>query len=222
VITVRDTGRGIDAELIPQIFEMFIQQRQQLGRPYGGLGLGLAIVRSIVELHGGTVTAASDGPGTGSEFVVKLPLAAVPAASDEISIQVHATSPQQPVVLLVDDNEDAVALLGELLRTRGCVVHVAHDGAEALQRASEVVPDVALLDIGLPEMDGYELARRLRAIPAWSQVRLVALTGYGNDSDRKASSDAGFERHLVKPIDAATVVQIVRERGHDAVPEAIN
>jgi signal transduction histidine kinase/ActR/RegA family two-component response regulator len=223
IITVRDTGRGIDPELIPHVFEMFVQEKQQLGRPQGGLGLGLAIVRSIVELHGGTVTASSAGPGLGSELVVRLPLAAATPSTDApIAVRSADDSSIKPVILLVDDNADAADLLADLLRIRGCVVHVARDSAEALQAATQLVPDVALLDIGLPVMDGYELARRLRELPDWSQVRLVALTGYGNENDRKRSSEAGFERHLVKPIDIATVVQVVRDGAHDAVPVAIN
>jgi signal transduction histidine kinase/ActR/RegA family two-component response regulator len=226
VVKVRDTGRGIAPTLLPQIFEMFVQEQQNLVRPQGGLGLGLAIVRSIVQLHGGTVSASSEGLGMGSEFTVRLPLAVVTPIRG-----VASTSPAddgthvQPVVLVVDDNEDAAELLADLLRSRGCVVHVARDSAEALHKATEVVPDIALLDIGLPVMDGYELARRLRELPTWSRVRLVALTGYGQDNDRRRSMDAGFQVHLVKPIDAATVAQVVWQREfarQDAVPEAIN
>ena len=226
VVTVRDTGRGIDSTLLPHIFEMFTQEQQNLGRPQGGLGLGLAIVHSIVKLHGGAVSAASAGPGLGSELTVRLPLAMVVPVTGTAPVSApHASTHAQPVVLLVDDNEDAAELLADLLRNRGCVVHVARDSAEALQTATHVTPDVALLDIGLPVMDGYELARRLRELPAWDRVRLVALTGYGHDNDRRRSIDAGFQLHLVKPIDAATVAQVVWQadfRREDAVPEAIN
>ena len=226
VVTVRDTGRGIDPALLPHVFEMFVQEPQNLGRPQGGLGLGLAIVRSIVELHGGTVSASSAGLGTGSEFTVRLPLATVIPTTCAASVSPSDESTHvQPKVLLVDDNEDAAELLADLLRSRGCVVHVARDSAEALHQATQVVPDVALLDIGLPVMDGYELARRLRELPTWSRVRLVALTGYGHDNDRRRSIDAGFQVHLVKPIDAATVAQVVWQGDldrEDAVPEAIN
>jgi signal transduction histidine kinase/ActR/RegA family two-component response regulator len=226
VVMVRDTGRGIDPTLLPRIFEMFIQEQQNLGRPQGGLGLGLAIVHSIVELHGGTVSASSAGAGTGSEFTVRLPLAIATPITRATPVSPSDEGPYvQPVVLLVDDNEDAAELLADLLRSRGCVVHVARDSAEALQTATRVIPDVALLDIGLPVMDGYELARRLRELPTWSRVRLVALTGYGHDNDRRRSIDAGFQVHLVKPIDAATVAQVVWQadfRREDAVPEEIN
>jgi signal transduction histidine kinase/CheY-like chemotaxis protein len=226
VVKVRDTGRGIAPTLLPHIFEMFVQEQQNLVRPQGGLGLGLAIVRSIVQLHGGAVSASSEGLGMGSEFTVRLPLAVVtPIRSVASTSPVDDGAHVQPVVLLVDDNEDAAELLADLLRSRGCVVHVARDSAEALHKAAEVVPDIALLDIGLPVMDGYELARRLRELPTWSRVRLVALTGYGQDNDRKRSIDAGFQVHLVKPIDAATVAQVVWQSDfarQDAVPEAIN
>jgi signal transduction histidine kinase/ActR/RegA family two-component response regulator len=220
VIMVRDSGRGIDPELLPHVFEMFTQGSQQPG----GLGIGLAIARSIVELHGGTISAASDGAGTGSEFVVRIPLATYEAADvGAAELPADEASRDRPTVLVVDDNQDAADLLAELLRLRGCVVHVAHDSAEALQTANELVPDVALLDIGLPVMDGYELARRLRELPAWTGVRLVALTGYGADNDRARSSEAGFERHLVKPIDAGTVVELVcGAAADDAVPIEIN
>jgi CheY-like chemotaxis protein/two-component sensor histidine kinase len=226
VVTVRDNGRGIDPTLLPHIFEMFMQEQQNLGRPQGGLGLGLAIVRSIVQLHGGTVSASSAGPGLGSEFTVRLPLAMVTPITRAAPVSASDESTHvQPVVLLVDDNEDAADLLADLLRSRGCVVHVARDSTEALQQATQVIPDVALLDIGLPVMDGYELARRLRQLPTWSRVRLVALTGYGHDNDRRRSMDAGFQLHLVKPVDAETVAQVVWHvdfRREDAVPEEIN
>jgi len=160
----------------------------------------------------------------GSELTVRLPLAVAMPAAVAVPSSDDATH-GQPVVLLVDDNHDAAELLADLLRNRGCVVHVAHDSAEALHQAAHVTPDIALLDIGMPVMDGYELARRLRELPAWSDVRLVALTGYGHDADRRRSIDAGFQLHLVKPIDAATVAKVVRQADflrEDAVPVAIN
>ncbi|MGH9889321.1 MAG: ATP-binding protein, partial [bacterium] len=211
VITITDTGRGIAADMLPHVFELFVQERQNLDRSRGGLGLGLAIVRNLVELHGGRVTATSDGAGRGSVFTVHLPRAAedltapstAPASS---SAATPARSPSNAIsVLVVDDNEDAAALLGELLLARGYRVHIAHDAPEALQLAHRFVPDVALVDIGLPAMDGYELARRLRALPAWRNVKLHALTGYGQSADRARSQEAGFDQHLIKPIALSTL-----------------
>jgi signal transduction histidine kinase len=210
IITVTDTGRGIAAEMLPHVFELFVQERQNLDRSRGGLGLGLAIVRNLVELHGGRVTATSDGAGRGSVFTVHLPRAAedltAPSTAPASSSAAPDRSPSDAVsVLVVDDNEDAAALLGDLLLTRGYRVHIAHDAPEALQLAHRFVPDVALVDIGLPAMDGYELARRLRALPAWRNVKLHALTGYGQSADRARSQEAGFDQHLIKPIALSTL-----------------
>jgi signal transduction histidine kinase/CHASE3 domain sensor protein len=212
VVKVRDSGQGITRELLPHVFDLFVQDRQDLGRSKGGLGLGLAIVRSLIELHGGRVSATSAGPGTGSEFTFRLPLLAKQATS-----RVKMTTPAQPspntgpprVVIIVDDNEDAAELLSHILQDRGCAVHVAHDATTALQLADQIVPNLALLDIGLPGMDGYELAQRLRQLPAWRHVRLVALTGYGLERDRQRAQRAGFDEHLIKPVDLPTLQRIV-------------
>jgi signal transduction histidine kinase len=210
VVTVSDTGRGISPEILPNVFELFVQERQNLDRSRGGLGLGLAIVRSLVELHGGKVQAASMGPGHGSSFSVRLPW--VPSPSDSAHAQL--TGPQHPVavgisVLIVDDNIDAAAMLAELLGAAGYHAVVANDGPQALAMAHRFVPDVALLDIGLPAMDGYELARRLRDLTGWAAVRLFAVTGYGAHGDRMRSQEAGFDHHLVKPIDFAMLQKLM-------------
>ena len=208
VASVTDTGRGIAPDMLGRVFELFVQERQNLDRARGGLGLGLAIVRNLVALHGGRVEVTSPGPRRGSTFTVRLPCApdsaaaagaAQPAPGPEAG-PAHALS-----VLVVDDNVDAATLLGDLLRARGYRTRVAHDAAEVLRLAGDFVPDVALLDIGLPAMDGYELARRLRALPAWRHVKLLALTGYGQSADRARSVDVGFDHHLVKPVDLATL-----------------
>jgi CheY-like chemotaxis protein len=203
-VRVRDTGIGIRAEMLPNVFALFAQERQALDRSEGGLGLGLAIVESLVELHGGEVEAHSEGLGRGSEFSVYLP------ACDELTPPA-STRPQHSAsarpsglrVLVVDDNEDAAGMIAEVLSDWGEVVRVAHDGPGALKVLESFTPDVALLDIGLPAMDGYELARRVRVLPALSDVRLVAVTGYGQARDREAAEQAGFHEHVVKPVSLA-------------------
>jgi signal transduction histidine kinase/ActR/RegA family two-component response regulator len=200
-IRVRDTGIGIPAEMLPNIFEPFVQQRQPLDRSRGGLGLGLAIVRSLVEAHGGSVRAHSEGPGHGTEVTVELPAAAAPArVESEPSAPAPAPRVDAPGVLVVDDNEDACALLAETLERAGYVVRTAGDAAEALAVCQSYMPSAALLDIGLPGMDGFELARRMRALPGFDRVFLVAVTGYGQDADRERTREAGFDEHLVKPV----------------------
>jgi signal transduction histidine kinase len=214
-LSVRDTGAGIAPEMLARVFEPFVQQRQTLERSRGGLGLGLSIVRSLVELHGGTVEAASEGPGHGSEFTIELPAAErLEAPPPAASITVPCEHPCKPraKVLVVDDNEDAAAMLGEALEQLGYEVAVAHDGPSALRIAPEFAPDIALLDLGLPVMDGFELAQRLRGHEGPpKRPHLVALTGYGQDSDKQRAWRAGFERHLVKPVDLDVVTRVVAE-----------
>ncbi len=209
VIEVCDDGRGITEELLPRVFDLFEQGYQSSDRSGGGLGLGLTVVRSLVEVHGGTVQAHSDGVGKGSRFVIRLPAVSEPVAEEPDTLRnaalPRANQPQK--ILLVDDNEDARMLLEEILSSVGHQVVAAGDGAEALEAIKTFAPDVAILDIGLPVMDGYELAGRVRQIVA--HVRLIALTGYGQRSDRERTSEAGFEKHLVKPIDVRTVLAAV-------------
>ena len=204
-ISVRDQGIGIEPEMLGAVFEIFVQNRQSLERSQGGLGLGLAIVRSLVTLHGGTVTADSAGEGLGSEFVVRLPHApgvasTTPAAHRLTSIIGLQRSNTTARVLVVDDNDDATMLMSEALDSLGYEVRTAPDGPTALRIAAEFRPQIALLDIGLPVMDGYELARRLRAANGRDTLRLVAVTGYGQEEDARRSMEVGFEAHLVKPI----------------------
>lgn len=205
-ISVRDQGIGIAPELLGVVFDIFVQNRQSLERSQGGLGLGLAIVRSLVGLHGGTVTAHSEGEGMGSEFVVRLPhaqgaAAVAPAAQRPSSInglrRSHHTARR---VLVVDDSDDATMLMSEALDSLGYEVRTAPDGPTALRIAAEFKPQIALLDIGLPVMDGYELARRLQTTAGMGPLRLIAVTGYGQQEDERRSKEAGFEAHLVKPI----------------------
>jgi signal transduction histidine kinase/ActR/RegA family two-component response regulator len=195
-LSVQDNGVGMDAALLPRVFEPFYQAPQQLARRTGGLGLGLAIVRKIVELHGGSVSATSAGPNLGSRFEVALPLAAAAPAAAEA---VPAPAQQPSRVLVVDDNEDAAAGTAALLRQMGHTVEVAHSAAQALAAARLHAPEVAILDIGLPDMDGYALAAGLRSQAGGAAMRLVALTGYGQQTDIERASRAGFDLHLTKP-----------------------
>jgi signal transduction histidine kinase len=214
VVEVRDDGNGIAPELLPRVFDLFVQGRQPVDRGNGGLGIGLALVRSLVQLHGGSVSARSPGLDKGSVFTVRLPAAqkVEPAAQSGRRSQVRRSSSRRRL-LLVDDNEDALEMLGELLRAAGHEVSTATDGPAALAAASAFRPDVAVLDIGLPAMDGYELATRLRAQADGAPPVLVALSGYGQDGDRARSEAAGFAAHLVKPLDVEqllfTIDQVV-------------
>ncbi len=203
-IIVRDTGTGIAAAILPNVFDLFVQDRQPLDRSRGGLGLGLAIVKNLVEAHGGTVVARSAGAGRGSELEVELPaesaaIAAIPPVPEP------EPRPAGVRVLVVDDNEDAAELLAEALARTGYTTRIAHDALDALAAYRELAPAAAILDIGLPVIDGYELARRIRALPGGADVYLIAVTGYGQPSDRERAASAGFDRHLVKPVSLATI-----------------
>lgn len=199
-ITVRDNGVGMPPELLPRVFEMFVQGERSPDRAEGGLGLGLAVVKNLVERHGGRVAAESEGPGKGSTFTVWWPLAqgiTVEAVDDVPAARAPARALR---VLVVDDNIDAATTLGELLKVLGHLPIVAHDGPSALALAREEVPQVALVDLGLPVLDGYELVARLRGLPGLQRLPAVAVTGYGQASDRARSRAAGFDRHVVKPV----------------------
>ncbi|HVE88641.1 MAG TPA: ATP-binding protein [Burkholderiaceae bacterium] len=212
VISVRDNGIGMSAEVLPHIFGLFVQGRQASDRALGGLGLGLTIVKNLVEQHDGNVSAHSDGSDEGSEFVVRLPIANRAAAAAEPSIEPivrHGNAANRLRILVVDDNEDAAEMLAAALRLHGCEVVVAHDGPQALNLAAGHAFGAALLDIGLPVMDGYELAVRLRGMTSLKEARLVAITGYGQESDRDRALASGFQQHLVKPVDMATLDALV-------------
>jgi signal transduction histidine kinase/CheY-like chemotaxis protein len=210
VVSVRDQGIGIEAPMLPHIFEMFTQVDGTHRRSQGGLGIGLTLVRSLVQLHGGSVAAHSEGIGHGSEFVVRLPLAVgeQPVAARR-ELVAGAAAPMR--VLVVDDNRDAADSLGVLLGFLGYEATVAHDGASALRDIERVDPALVLLDLGMPEMDGYEVARRVREQPRWRHVVLVALTGWGQEEDRLRSRDAGFDHHLVKPTDMHNLQELFAE-----------
>jgi signal transduction histidine kinase len=207
---IRDSGVGISQELLPRIFDTFVQGERSLDRSEGGLGLGLAIVRNLVELHGGRVAASSDGPGRGSAFGVWLPPAvAGGSALVRARSAIVETRSRPRRVLLVDDNRDLTETMAELLTEQGHTVRRAHDGPEALGIVQTFAPEIAFVDLGLPVMDGYELARRLRELAP--PAVLVAVTGYGQDADRARSAAAGFERHLVKPIDLEGLDAVMAE-----------
>ncbi len=199
-ISVRDNGVGIPPDLLQRVFDMFVQGERASDRSEGGLGLGLAVVKNLVERHGGRVAAASDGPGKGATFTVWWPLAPGVTVATLAEVPVVAP-PMRPLrVLVVDDNIDAATTLGELLKVLGHQPVVAHDAPSALELARQEAPEVALVDLGLPILDGFELITRLRNLPGLQALPAVAVTGYGQPSDRDRSHAAGFTRHVVKPV----------------------
>ncbi len=208
-ISTEDQGIGIEPTFLDHVFDNFVQIPQGIDRASGGLGLGLAIVRNLVELHGGTVRASSNGPLQGSCFVIELPVVESPKAIPPPIVGKPAELVTAARVLVVDDNSDAAELMGELLSSEGHSVYVAHSGPEALGLLANFTPDAALLDIGLPVMDGYELAAALRCqLP---RIRLIALTGYGAPNDRRRTSEAGFDAHLTKPVSLTLVTETLAE-----------
>ena len=220
VLRVKDTGIGIAPETLPHIFGLFVQADHATSRSQGGLGIGLTLVKSLVEMHGGKVEAHSAGLGKGCEFVVRLPLRAqVHSAPDSDGPANAQPPPRGRRVLVVDDNQDAATSLAMLLRLQGHDIRVAHSGPTALEVTRDFQPEVVLLDIGMPYMDGYEVARRIRQMPGSENILLAALTGWGQEEDRRRSSEAGFDHHLVKPPDPKAIVRLLSEfqpprRGH--------
>jgi CheY-like chemotaxis protein/two-component sensor histidine kinase len=220
-IRVRDTGIGIPSDLQPRLFEMFTQLNHRTGRPQSGLGIGLALVRKLLEMHGGTVTAFSEGNGLGSEFLITLPVisketgegAATGRTASPLALNDSAGEEATPQIrrriLVADDNSDALESLATLLELGGHEVFSAENGALALESAERHLPEVALLDIGMPKLDGYEVARRIRAQPWGRRITLVALTGWGQESDRRRSGEAGFDSHMVKPLDLDKLTELL-------------
>jgi PAS domain S-box-containing protein len=211
-IGVKDEGIGIPREMLERVFEMFTQVDRSLERTRGGLGIGLTLVRRLVELHGGSVTAWSEGPGKGSEFVVKLPAMqhapmAAPAAPGTQALAAPTGNPHR--VLVVDDNEDAAQTLAKSLAIMGHEVRAVYNGAECLRLSETFHPEIVFLDIGMPRLNGYDTARRLRGEPWARNTMLVAITGWGQDEDRRRAREAGFDHHLVKPIDFAALARIM-------------
>ena len=201
VVRVQDTGIGIPPDLLPRIFDIFIQGERTLDRTEGGLGLGLALVRKIVELHNGRVEARSSGAGAGSEFIVRLPLAVAPAARPAPVAPGPSPNSRGLRILVVDDNHDSADSMAALLDLRGHEVRQAYDGLGAVALAADFGPQIVLLDIGLPKISGYEVAQRLRTMPGLEHCKIVALTGYGHAEDRKRAAESGFDDHLIKPVD---------------------
>jgi CheY-like chemotaxis protein len=211
VVSVRDNGIGIGPELLPHVFELFVQADQSASRAQGGLGIGLTLVRNLVELHGATVEARSPGLGGGSEFVVRLPLVEAAICN---SYREADSAPSRAIrrrLLVVDDNQDAARMLATLLRLKGQEVRVAHDGAAALELLKAEQPDLVFLDLGMPGMDGYEVARRIRSEPDIAHIKLAALTGWGQEEDRRRTAEAGFDCHLTKPLDARTLDAVLAQ-----------
>jgi PAS domain S-box-containing protein len=208
VVSVHDNGIGIPHEMLPYVFDMFTPVNRNLERSQGGLGIGLSIVKKLVEMHGGLVQATSDGDGMGSQFIVRLPVVlsvVQPRADDQEAIRPSG----RRRILVVDDNRDAADSLAKILRLKGNESRSAHDGHEAIRQAAEFRPNVVLLDIGMPGLNGYDTARQIRAQPWGENMLLVALTGWGQDEDRRRSHDAGFDAHVVKPINAATLEKLL-------------
>jgi CheY-like chemotaxis protein len=201
-IDVIDSGIGIEPSLLPRVFEMFSQLQESLDRADGGLGIGLALVKGLMELHGGSVEAHSDGRGRGARFTVRLPLptGADAAAADDASVE-QTTRAGSARILVADDNRDAAASLATLLSLDGHDVRVANDGAQALVEAEAFRPQIALLDIGMPKRNGYDVARTVRAAPWGASVVLIAVTGWGQSEDKRRAMEAGFDHHFTKPLD---------------------
>jgi PAS domain S-box-containing protein len=213
VASVKDNGMGISAEMLPHIFEIFSQATAAVARSQGGLGIGLALIKGLVELHGGSIEVRSAGPGRGSEFLVRLPVVVGKAAAGPTSVSaVEQAMPQCLRILIADDLRDGADTLARMLRIMGNDVRTAYDGEQALAVAQALRPDVIILDIGMPKMNGYEAARRIRQEPWGREVLLIALTGWGQEQDRRRTEEAGFDHHLVKPVDPAYLRSMLAER----------
>jgi signal transduction histidine kinase len=213
-LCVSDTGAGIPGEMLEEVFEMFAQVNRTLERSQGGLGIGLAVVKRLVEMHGGSITVESPGLGEGSAFTVRLPAVQQPAAAPEGREAAEAAPRAGSAgrrILLVEDNVDAAESLTLMLDFKGHVTRMAHSGPDALEIAREFGPEVVFLDIGLPGMDGYQVAKHFRADPVLSDIVLVALTGWGSEDDKRKAADAGFDHHMTKPVQAADMERAIEE-----------
>ncbi|TWU32047.1 hybrid sensor histidine kinase/response regulator [Novipirellula artificiosorum] len=210
VITVRDSGEGVPKELQESIFEMFVQSETTLARSSGGMGVGLSLARIITEAHDGTISVQSDGVGHGSTFKIQLPLSERPLVQKLVAKPVAFDGRK---LLLVEDNDDARMMLSETLRLEGFVVAEASDGPSALEQFQNFKPEIALIDIGLPEMDGYQIASKVRKMDGFDKTTLIALTGYARESDRQAAIEAGFDFHLAKPLNPIKFYERIAAKG---------
>jgi CheY-like chemotaxis protein len=209
VVTVRDTGIGISADKLPAIFDLFSQVEGSLSHSQGGLGIGLSLVRRLIEMHGGSIEAESDGLGKGSTFTVRLPVLTAESQPLGRSEKEEAAPVSNHRILIVDDNRDSADSLGLMLRMMGNDTSTAYDGEEAVTAATAFRPDVILLDIGLPKLNGYEACRRIREQPWDKGIVLIALTGWGQADDIRRSHQAGFDHHMVKPVDPNTLMTLL-------------
>jgi CheY-like chemotaxis protein len=207
-VTVKDNGAGIPPDKIGSIFDMFMQVDRSSERSQGGLGIGLTLVKRLVEMHGGSIEARSEGEGQGSEFIVRLPVI-MKAATPLPASEVEPKSQSERRVLIVDDNLDSADSLAMLLNITGNKTFLAHDGVEALEAVEKYRPEVILLDIGLPKLDGHEVCRRVREQPWGKDIIIIALTGWGQEDDRRKSEEAGFNGHLVKPVDYDRLLELL-------------
>jgi CheY-like chemotaxis protein len=210
VITVQDNGIGIPPPALESVFDMFSQVHTR--RTEGGLGIGLSLVRSVVQMHGGSVTAFSEGLGLGSTFAVRLPLAEGSTATPDVAAQACPRS-RSHRVLVVDDNTDAAESMALLLQMEGHTVRTAADGEEAIEQARAFQPDIIFMDLGMPRLDGVEAARRIRQLPEGGRVRIIALTGWGQEADRQRTREAGMDHHLVKPVRLEALQSVLGARG---------
>jgi len=211
LVSISDTGMGIPADRLGNIFDAFMQVDRSPERTQGGLGVGLTLVKRLVEMHGGNVIARSEGLGRGSEFVVRLPVVPALPAQDRTARAPVRTAPRR--FLVVDDNADSTASLAMLLSMEGHQTCTARDGEEALTAAERFHPDVVLLDLGMPKLNGFDTARRLREQPGGKDMMLIALTGWGQEEHRRRTKDAGFDDHMVKPVDFDALMSILDARG---------
>jgi CheY-like chemotaxis protein len=222
VLRVRDNGIGIAPEMLPRVFDMFMQVEGSTDRSQGGLGIGLTLVRRLVEMHGGKIEARSAGLGRGSEFLVRLQALTEPAF-ESVRKPPEDSSAQAPSgarrVLIVDDNADSAESMAVLLRFHGHEVRLAYNGQAALEEAHAFRPEVMFLDLDLPKVDGYEVARRLRREPAMRDMTMVAMTGYGQEEDRQRTQEAGFQSHMVKPVDFDKIEELLASLAHHHSPD---